>query len=81
MPWFASRAKINFQILRDTLCSHLAMRVVPHVKSEELSGDQDLGTTQRYMHLGPRHSTRQFICGTRRPSFWSNEECVGVLKK
>ena len=67
--------KIKFQILRDTSCSHLAMRVVPHVKSRKLAGDQDLGTTQRYMHLSPRHSTRQFICWTPPP------ETCGVIEE
>jgi site-specific recombinase XerD len=40
-------------ILRHTICSHLAMRGAPARAIQELAGHQDLGTTQRYMHLSP----------------------------
>ena len=40
-------------ILRHTFCSHLAMRGAPPRAIQELAGHQDLGTTQRYMHLSP----------------------------
>jgi integrase len=36
---------------RHTFCSHLAMRGAPARAIQELAGHQDLGTTQRYMHL------------------------------
>jgi Phage integrase family len=36
-----------------TFCSHLAMRGAPARAIQELAGHQDLGTTQRYMHLSP----------------------------
>jgi site-specific recombinase XerD len=36
-----------------TFCSHLAMRRAPARAIQELAGHQDLGTTQRYMHLSP----------------------------
>ena len=39
--------------LRHTFCSHLAMRGAPARAIQELAGHQDLGTTQRYMHLSP----------------------------
>jgi integrase len=38
---------------RHTFCSHLAMRGVPARAIQELAGHQDLGTTQRHMHLSP----------------------------
>jgi hypothetical protein len=34
-------------------CSHLTMRGAPARAIQELAGHQDLGTTQRYMHLSP----------------------------
>jgi len=40
-------------VLRHTFCSHLAMRGAPARAIQELAGHQDLGTTQRYMHLSP----------------------------
>ena len=43
----------GIHILRHTLCSHLAMRGAPARAVQELAGHQDLGTTQRYMHLSP----------------------------
>lgn len=51
----ASRAnvKAGVHILRHTFCSHLAMRGAPARAIQELAGHQDLGTTQRYMHLSP----------------------------
>jgi site-specific recombinase XerD len=45
--------KPGIHILRHTLCSHLAMRGAPARAIQELAGHQDLGTTQRYMHLSP----------------------------
>ena len=40
-------------ILRHTFCSHLAMRGAPTRAIQEVAGHQDIGTTQRYMHLSP----------------------------
>ena len=40
-------------MLRHTFCSHLAMRGAPARAIQELTGHQDLATTQRYMHLSP----------------------------
>jgi integrase len=40
-------------ILRHTFCSHLAMRGAAPRAIQELAGHQDLGTTQRYLHLSP----------------------------
>ncbi len=40
-------------ILRHTFCSHLAMRGAAPRAIQELAGHQDIGTTQRYMHLSP----------------------------
>jgi site-specific recombinase XerD len=45
--------KEGVHILRHTFCSHLAMRGAPARAIQELAGHQDLGTTQRYMHLNP----------------------------
>jgi site-specific recombinase XerD len=39
--------------LRQSFCSHLAMRGAPARAIQELAGHQDLVTTQRYMHLSP----------------------------
>ena len=47
------RAIYAIHILRHTFCSHLAMRGAPARTIQELAGHQDLGTTQRYMHLSP----------------------------
>jgi integrase len=51
----ARRAKVKpgIHILRHTFCSHLAMRGAPARAIQELAVHQDLGTTQRYMHLSP----------------------------
>ncbi len=51
----ARRANVRpgVHILRHTFCSHLAMRGAPARAIQELAGHQDLGTTQRYMHLSP----------------------------
>jgi integrase len=46
-----ANVKPGIQILRHTFCSHLAMRGAPARAIQELAGHQDLGTTQRYMHL------------------------------
>jgi site-specific recombinase XerD len=40
-------------MLRHTFCSHLAMRGAATRAIQELAGHQDIGTTQRYMHLSP----------------------------
>ncbi len=40
-------------ILRHTFCSHLAMRGAPARAIQELAGHQEIGTTQRYMHMSP----------------------------
>jgi integrase len=40
-------------VLCHTFCSHLAMRGAPARAIQELAGHQELGTTQRYMHLSP----------------------------
>ena len=40
-------------VLRHTFCSHLAMKGAPARAIQELAGHQELGTTQRYMHLSP----------------------------
>ncbi|PYR89147.1 MAG: hypothetical protein DMF84_25970 [Acidobacteria bacterium] len=40
-------------ILRDTFCSRLAMKGAPARALQELAGEADLSTTQRYMHLSP----------------------------
>jgi len=51
----AHRAKVRpgVHILRHTFCSHLAMRGAPARAIQELAGHEDLGTTERYMHLSP----------------------------
>jgi len=51
----ARRASVTpgVHLLRDTFCSHLAMRGAPARAIQELAGHQDLTTTQRYMHLSP----------------------------
>jgi hypothetical protein len=43
-------------ILRHTFRSHSTMRGAPARAIQELAGHQDLGTTQRYMHLSPSAS-------------------------
>lgn len=55
MRRIARRANVKpgLHILRHTFCSHLAMRGAPARAIQELAGHQDLGTTQRYMHLSP----------------------------
>ena len=40
-------------MLRHTFCSHLSMRGAPVRAIQELAGHQEIGTTQRYMHLSP----------------------------
>ena len=40
-------------MLRHTFCSQLAMRGAPPRGIQELAGNRDLATTQRYMHLSP----------------------------
>jgi integrase len=48
-----ANVKPGIHILRHSFCSHLAMREAPARAIQELAGHQDLGTTQRYMHLSP----------------------------
>ena len=48
-----ANVKPGLHILRHSFCSHLAMRGAPARAIQELAGHQDLGTTQRYMHLSP----------------------------
>jgi site-specific recombinase XerD len=48
-----ANVKPDVHILRHTFCSYLAMRGAPARAIRELAGHQDLGTTQRYMHLSP----------------------------
>jgi integrase len=48
-----ANVKPGVHILRHTFCSHLAMKGAPARAIQELAGHQDLGTTQRYMHLSP----------------------------
>jgi len=52
----AKRAQLAMQgvhVLRHTFCSHLAMKGAPARAIQELAGHQEIGTTQRYMHLSP----------------------------
>jgi integrase len=49
----ANLATVGVHVLRHTFCSHLTMRGAPARAIQELAGHQDLGTTQRYMHLSP----------------------------
>jgi site-specific recombinase XerD len=51
----AGRANVptGVHILRHSFCSHLAMRGAAGKAIQELAGHQELGTTQRYMHLSP----------------------------
>ena len=52
----AKRAELRCggpHILRDSFCSHLAMRGAPARAIQELAGHRDLATTQRYKHLSP----------------------------
>jgi integrase len=48
-----ANVKPGIHILRHSFCSHLAMSGAPARAIQELAGHQDLGTTQRYMHLSP----------------------------
>jgi integrase len=48
-----ANVKPGIHILRHAFCSHLAMRGAAARAIQELAGHQDLGTTQRYMHLSP----------------------------
>ena len=49
----ASLRNVGVHVLRHTFCSHLSMRGAPVRAIQELAGHQELGTTQRYMHLSP----------------------------
>jgi integrase len=58
----------GFHILRHTFCSHLAMQGATPKAIQELAGHQDLGTTQRYMHLSPAHKDAAIRLLDRRPT-------------
>jgi integrase len=45
--------RVGVHVLRQTFCSHLAMRGAGARAIQELPGHQDLSTTQRYMHISP----------------------------
>jgi integrase len=49
----ANLRQVGVHVLRHTFCSHLSMRGAPVRAIQELAGHQELGTTQRYMHLSP----------------------------
>ena len=49
----ANLRKVGVHVLRHTFCSHLSMRGAPVRAIQELAGHQEIGTTQRYMHLSP----------------------------
>jgi site-specific recombinase XerD len=49
----ANLRKAGVHVLRHTFCSHLSMRGAPVRAIQELAGHQEIGTTQRYMHLSP----------------------------
>jgi integrase len=49
----ANLRNVGVHVLRHTFRSHLAMRGAPARAIQELAGHQELGTTQRYMHLSP----------------------------
>lgn len=49
----ANLRNVGVHVLRHTFCSHLAMKGAPARSIQELAGHQELGTTQRYMHLSP----------------------------
>lgn len=49
----AGVSRHGIHMLRHTFCFHLAMRGAPARAIQELAGQEDLGTTQRYMHLSP----------------------------
>src|SRR5262249_7103582 len=49
----ANLRHVGVHVLRHTFCSHLSMRGAPVRAIQELAGHQELGTTQRYMHLSP----------------------------
>ena len=62
------RATGGYHILRHTFCSHLAMQGATPKAIQELAGHQDLGTTQRYMHLSPAHKDAAIRLLDRRPT-------------
>src|SRR4030095_10851256 len=49
----AGLSENSVDALRHTFCSHLAMKGAPARAIQEAAGHQELGTTQRYMHLSP----------------------------
>ncbi len=57
-----------YHILRHTFCSHLAMQGATAKAIQELAGHQDLGTTQRYIHLSPAHKDAAIRLLDRRPT-------------
>jgi integrase len=48
----AGLRQAGVHILRQSFCSHLAMKGAPARAIQELAGHADLSTTPRYMHLG-----------------------------
>ena len=55
VTWAARRAGVphGVHILRHTFCSHLAMGGALVRGIQNLAGQANLSTTQRYMHLSP----------------------------
>jgi site-specific recombinase XerD len=51
--WKAGLFNNGSHMLRQTCCSHLAMRGAPARAIQELAGHREPTTTQRYMHLSP----------------------------
>ena len=49
----ANLRKVGVHVLRHTFGSHLLMRGAPVRAIQELAGHQEIGRTQRYMHLSP----------------------------
>ena len=69
--------------LRHTFCSHLAMRGAPARAIQELAGHQDLGTTQRYMHLSPAalEAAIELLEGADQRAAWKNSGGGGNGRK
>jgi site-specific recombinase XerD len=49
----AGLSESSVHALRHTFCSHLAMKSATARAIQEAAEHQELGTTQRYMHLSP----------------------------
>src|SRR4051812_46800448 len=63
-----ANVKARVHILRHTFCLHSAMRGAPARAIQELAGHQELGTTQRYMHLSPTARDAAMSGRTRWPA-------------